>query len=793
MVETEISRFEDITTNDVRVYKGEVKKGTRIKHGRGTYTIPSKSNYVGQWKDNKRHGQGMQMWKNGNQYFGGWQDGKKNGEGTFVWKNRNKYKGEWLNGKKHGQGTFFWVDNGNKYEGGWRNDQKHGYGTKTNADGTGYTGHWKDGINIDKKKWHVPIPSMPSTPPPPPPLSPTTTTTTTTKTTKVETIEDDEKGQLLATNRVNSKLKTSSVRFKPIITHDDDKDIKNEKQANLSPRSIIDDSKKKKKYILEEATIAKKKMQPTNKSTEAAEYEKNVIKQKVVHQSEEMIQDNATPRKMKAEIDLNEFQTDVEYGYIDSDRLEFQSGDPTPYRNEGGYGDIDGERLKGNHNPNLFADEYGDIDSDRLESQSVGSNPNRSVGEYDDNGEITNNKPRSSSELSRRKYDAFLSHNWGMDKSNRCNHGRVVAFNNQLRKAGIRHTWIDEERMTGNVEQKMCDGINNSRFVIIFVTSEYIQKVMSTVRDNCRLEFEYATRMKRIDELIVVVMENECSNPGSWEGPVGMHLGGQLYYSYKRNAELKMCARDVAKVIKERMHIITEENLEATLTEAKRLLAARSPHLPGYGLCKDWSQWMRNNHPLFGLCCSYTENPIDMGTRIMSLIVSLANGLSVTNFIYVYFSVVWPEMENIELGKSFKMIVPIEWTVILTLGSALHAAVDLTIWQLAGGFNSRRSFGRLLIYCAWTTCIALAIVSIIHRAYRYKDDDESMISISFVFGYPMELFSSQLIYFPFFATMFLFWCRCWCCGRQREIERQEKREDYKQFEIIAMMDDIAIK
>ncbi len=90
--------------------------------------------------------------------------------------------------------------------------------------------------------------------------------------------------------------------------------------------------------------------------------------------------------------------------------------------------------------------------------------------------------------------------------------------------------WLDEERMTGNIVKQMCDGIDKSRYVIVFVTQNYIDKINGKGpkgdRDNCHLEFNYAARKKGASKMIAVVMEDACSDSSDWDGPVGMCLGG---------------------------------------------------------------------------------------------------------------------------------------------------------------------------------------------------------------------------------------------------------------------------
>ena len=171
--------------------------------------------------------------------------------------------------------------------------------------------------------------------------------------------------------------------------------------------------------------------------------------------------------------------------------------------------------------------------------------------------EIIHNKDQDHPQQPLFLYDAFLTHNWGLDGQNRDNHKRVVNFKKCLeKKFGMDSLWLDEERMTGDIVQQMCDGIDNSRFVIVFVTQKYIDKVACRGpkgdRDNCRLEFNYAALRKGPSKLIAVVMEDACSKADKWDRAVGMHLGGQLFFSFKEDSELHKCAKLVYEEIQKR-------------------------------------------------------------------------------------------------------------------------------------------------------------------------------------------------------------------------------------------------
>ena len=76
-----------------------------------------------------------------------------------------------------------------------------------------------------------------------------------------------------------------------------------------------------------------------------------------------------------------------------------------------------------------------------------------------------------------------MSHDWGIDGYGRDTHARVREINEMLRNRGY-NTWFDEDRMTGNTMQAMCNGISQSEVFIAFITDNYCQKVAKVDKDN---------------------------------------------------------------------------------------------------------------------------------------------------------------------------------------------------------------------------------------------------------------------------------------------------------------------
>jgi hypothetical protein len=72
-------------------------------------------------------------------------------------------------------------------------------------------------------------------------------------------------------------------------------------------------------------------------------------------------------------------------------------------------------------------------------------------------------------------FDAFLTHDWGVDAHGRSNHARVVRVGQYLLALGIK-AWLDEVEMDGSVNQKMSEGIRDSAYVVFFITQRYLEK-----------------------------------------------------------------------------------------------------------------------------------------------------------------------------------------------------------------------------------------------------------------------------------------------------------------------------
>jgi hypothetical protein len=114
--------------NSYSLPKCEGDDFTKWNNCYGTYTFPSGTKYVGEWKFHSEskngmyHGQGTETFASGAKYVGEHKDGNRHGQGTYTfgkgpWEG-DKYVGEWKDNNPHGQGTHTFA-NGTKWEGLW--------------------------------------------------------------------------------------------------------------------------------------------------------------------------------------------------------------------------------------------------------------------------------------------------------------------------------------------------------------------------------------------------------------------------------------------------------------------------------------------------------------------------------------------------------------------------------------------------------------------------------------------------------------------------------------------------
>ena len=134
---------------------------------------------------------------------------------------------------------------------------------------------------------------------------------------------------------------------------------------------------------------------------------------------------------------------------------------------------------------------------------------------------------------------AFVTHDWGEGGRN---HALISQINALLKQLGI-ITWYDEERVSGDIQDAMAAGIENTLCVVVFITRRYCNKVNGKDdRDNCRFEFKHAALMLGAQKMIPVVVEESMKDTRTWKGILGANLGSKLYIDMTDHDEASLKA-----------------------------------------------------------------------------------------------------------------------------------------------------------------------------------------------------------------------------------------------------------
>ena len=150
--------------------------------------------------------------------------------------------------------------------------------------------------------------------------------------------------------------------------------------------------------------------------------------------------------------------------------------------------------------------------------------------------------------------DCFLSHNWG---ENHINHLKVKTISDVLKQKGLK-TWLDENKIDGNIRFKMAEGIDNTKCMVVFITREYRDKVNGIdMKDNCKYEFTYAMNQLGSQNMIPVIMEPEMRENHKWKGELGAALGSMLYIDLSVDVEIEKKYDELYKRIR---HVIHRES-----------------------------------------------------------------------------------------------------------------------------------------------------------------------------------------------------------------------------------------
>jgi hypothetical protein len=261
------------------------------------------------------------------------------------------------------------------------------------------------------------------------------------------------------------------------------------------------------------------------------------------------------------------------------------------------------------------------------------------------------------------------------------------------------------------------------------------------------------------------------------------------------------------------MSVQTPEEMEAeeATNRLKRRLAARAYHFPGNTWWQDWLQYLSNTHTVLGLFFHHPLHPMRFKERVVMLLGSIAIGLTISNFTYMYYIKNGYSMDEVVVDLGFVVVTRLMITL-WTLGSFIHTVFDLLLWHTKACTICRykgrideslsrwgRVFGLFVVGCAM---FAGAYAVLLRASIDYKDEgsisEEVMESIKsneiyriefedkrsfkFLMGYLIEFVLAMFVYYPIAVTI-LFSGVLGCGGRipilggrPREMKKESRYE-----------------
>mmetsp|Transcript_61564 Transcript_61564/g.150705 ORF Transcript_61564/g.150705 Transcript_61564/m.150705 type:complete len:424 (-) Transcript_61564:309-1580(-) len=258
-------------------------------------------------------------------------------------------------------------------------------------------------------------------------------------------------------------------------------------------------------------------------------------------------------------------------------------------------------------------------------------------------------------------------------------------------------------------------------------------------------------------------------------------------------------------------------------------LALQMYHLPGNSWCGDWWMFMRNNHPVFGICCHDKVHPIGSCQRIIALIGTVLFGLALTNMFYLFY--LWnPRFDQVIAQFVTRngdiWVLTTGMLLLWTVGSSLHCAFNLAMWHIAacaccqpGGCCPTRlaccpSLGKHVSRVLIVSILACAVLIVLLRVAITNEessssttydavedgsndgdnskvqididdglvlDVESISDFQFVAAYLIEMVLSLFVYYPIGGTiLFSGILSCGCKipllgGRPYEVALEQRR------------------
>ena len=133
------------------------------------------------------------------------------------------------------------------------------------------------------------------------------------------------------------------------------------------------------------------------------------------------------------------------------------------------------------------------------------------------------------------KAQLMVSYQWDSQE-------QVLEIARALKQLGFQ-IWIDVEKMSGDIFDKMAEAVEGSTVVLICMTSKYEKSA------NCKRELNYAVEKKK--KLIPIYLEKDYVAGGS----LGLIMAGKLYFDFTDGNNFKENIENLKNEIENQMRV----------------------------------------------------------------------------------------------------------------------------------------------------------------------------------------------------------------------------------------------
>eukprot|EP00607_Mallomonas_marina_P010562 CAMPEP_0182421000 /NCGR_PEP_ID=MMETSP1167-20130531/6146_1 /TAXON_ID=2988 /ORGANISM="Mallomonas Sp, Strain CCMP3275" /LENGTH=670 /DNA_ID=CAMNT_0024597657 /DNA_START=71 /DNA_END=2083 /DNA_ORIENTATION=- len=186
----------------------------------------------------------------------------------------------------------------------------------------------------------------------------------------------------------------------------------------------------------------------------------------------------------------------------------------------------------------------------------------------DGNGKISKKRAL---ELGRIKYDAFISHDRGVDELNRNTNDRVISLGRGLRDHEINSKLDDNTSLTNSDRNEMID---LSQIFIVCVTKSYELKLSKHDNsDHIVKDFFYAEKKRTPKFMIPIILEPRMKDPKTWSGPLKLALSNHSVIDFTRDEVLYTAIEQLVDTIYRTIVPMREWNLATPMMRGSAVLS----------------------------------------------------------------------------------------------------------------------------------------------------------------------------------------------------------------------------